>query len=272
MDFLENSAGVKTGMEFGFLRTIEMLKKKFSTDKIIICFDTAKNKKKDTSARYKANRTGVDKSFYKRLDDLQQFLLNFWDLACQEGEEADDVMYSIAAKAEEVVYLYSNDNDLLQCVGDSIFVLKSHESQLFVWDVDRVEEKFLVPPKWLPMFRSFVGDKSDNLEGVPRIQKKILADAILGAVHKSILDPEAIANYVSNYCGWSIGMLNKIDAFITVGLWKENYELMYLREVDYVYKENNLVEIEVVRFLQEKEIYSLKMSKQFNLIETESEF
>ena len=274
MDFLENSKGEHTGMEFGFLRTMESLQRKFPDDKIIICFDTKRNFKREKSARYKANRTGTDSSFYKRMKVLQSFLLNFWDLAWQEGEEADDVMYSLAAKADEVVYLYSNDNDLLQCVGDSIFVIKSHESQLFVWDVDRVEEKFFVPPKWVPMFRSFVGDASDNLDGVPRIQKRILADAILGAVHNDITDTEIIAGYVSNYGAWSANMQIKIKQFIDSGDWTENYELMYLREVEYQYfsKDGLMDEDGVIELLKRWEIFSLDMCKDFKLIEPESEF
>ena len=131
MDFLENSKGVHTGMEFGFLRSIESLERKFPEHKIIICFDTKYNKKKAVCGRYKANRSKMSDTFYQRLRELQKFLTNFWVIAHMDGEEADDVMYTLAQDQKGIVYLYSNDNDLLQCVTDKIMVLKSHESNLY---------------------------------------------------------------------------------------------------------------------------------------------
>jgi len=265
LDFLANSAGVHTGMEFGFLRSVESLQNKIG-EKIVICFDTKYNKKKKEGSAYKANRTVMKDEFYDRLKNLQKFLLNFWDLAWQPGEEADDVMYSIASKTDEEVYLYSNDNDLLQCVNDRISVLKSHDSSLYIWDAAKVEEKFGVPPELLVLFRSFVGDKTDNLEGVPRIQKRILADAIQYWVHTP--------NEIFKYSSWSISMAGKIEEFIRSGQWQENYDLMKLEVCDYQYFEKELDEGMVVNMLKTWEIGSLNLCEPYkkDLVNSESEF
>lgn len=280
MDFLKNSKGVHTGMEFGFLRSIESLKRKFPEHKIIICFDTKNNRKRDACARYKANRSKMKDTFYQRLRELQKFLSNFWDLAWQDGEEADDVMYTLAQKrGKKVTYLYSNDNDLLQCVTDKIFVLKSHESTLYIWDEDKVEEKYGVPPGLLVLFRSFVGDKSDNLDGVPRIQKKILADAIHHAIRimgpaTVYSDPEKVADHLCFYTSWSTNMAIKIADFVSSGLWAENYELMRLVKCEVTVTSLLLNEEHVIAKLQEWEIGSLDLCKKYakNLVSKESEF
>lgn len=263
MDFLENSQGVHTGMEFGFLRSVESLQKKYPDQKIIICFDTIYNKKRKFCKRYKANREPMkENNFYPRLKELQLFLNNFWDLAWMYGEEADDVMYSISCKAEEVVYLLSNDNDLLQCIGDSVFVLKSHESFIYTWDTERVKEKYYVDPEWLVMFRSFVGDKTDNLDGVPRIQKRILADAIYNGINDNEeVFPHCMAKNIANYTGWSTKMAIAIKNFYENGLWQENYNLMLLREVDYEYHEAKIDETYIEAKLLFWEINSLEMCK-----------
>ena len=212
--------------------------------------------------------------FYTRLENLQEFLLNFWDLAWQEGEEADDVMYSLASKMDGEIYLYSNDNDLLQCVTDKIFVLKSHDSNLYIWDAAKVEEKFGVPPELLVLFRSFVGDSSDNLEGVPRIQKRILADAILHAVKVDGGSPHDIALHISGATSWSVNMIEKIINFVDDGHWQMNYDLMKLEVCDYQYFDKRLDEDVVVEQLKTWEIGSLDLCKPYKdlLVNSESEF
>lgn len=279
MDFLKNSKGISTGMEFGFLRSVESLARIYKGNKIVICFDTKTNRKRVEGGRYKANRSSMGGEFYDRLTELQKFLRNFWPIAMKEGEEADDVMYTLALKGENITYLYSNDNDLLQCVTDKIFVLKSHESELYLWDKTKVEEKYGVPVELLVLFRSFVGDKSDNLLGVPRIPKKILVDAILMAVDNmgpivANDNPEKIANYLGAYTGWSMSMAVKIDEFVKSGLWVENYELMKLVECEVDYYDIKFDEQFVIECLQKWEISSLDLCEPYkkDLVDPESEF
>lgn len=274
LDFLSNSAGTHTGMEYGFLRSVESLERKFPTEKIVICFDTKENNKRTEGGRYKANRSKMTSTFYERLSVLQSFVNCFWDISYLLGVEADEIMYSIALKQKENVYLYTNDNDLLQCVGDNISVLKSHESSLYVWDEDKVREKYGVEPRLLALFRSFVGDKSDNLDGVPRIQKKILSDAIYRAEDKGWKTPEEIAEFVIDYQGWSTNMLIKIHQFVRSGLWKENYELMHLVDCEYNYLKLQMDEDFVIEKLKYWEIGSLNLCKPYKelLVSKESEF
>jgi hypothetical protein len=261
-------------MEFGFLRSVESLQRNYPDQKIIICFDTSHNKKREMCKEYKADRKPGTGDFYVRIEELKKFLNCFWDLAWQYGEEADDVMYSISCKAEEVVYLLSNDNDLLQCIGDSVFVLKSHESSLYTWDAVSVKEKYCIDPDWLVMLRSFVGDKSDNLDGVPRIQKKVLANAIYDSVEKGIRDPNSIAEIMCGYTSWSVSMAEQILKFYTCGKWKRNYDLMLLQEVPYEYHVAEMNEELVVQKLKWWEINSLDLCKRYKdqLIDKDSEF
>lgn len=267
MDFLKNSHGVHTGMEYGFLRSVESLIRKFPGHQIIICFDTKHNRKRKSCARYKANRSKMKDTFYQRLNELQKFLSNFWKLAKMDGEEADDVMYTLAHTLDDtkICYLYSNDNDLLQCVTDKIFVLKSHESSLYIWDADHVEEKYGVPPELLVLFRSFVGDNSDNLDGVSRIQKRVLADAIMYANNNGCQNLELFANNLCFYTAWSTNMAIKIADFVSSGLWKENYELMKLQKCEVVITDLLLNKDHVIKKLQEWEIGSLDLCKPYKL-------
>ena len=280
LDFLANKDGVHTGMEYGFLRSVEMLVRKFPEHEIIICFDTANNRKKTEGGRYKVNRSKMKDTFYQRLTELQKFLNNYWDLAWQDGEEADDVMYTLGSTYHKIsgdltpVYLYSNDNDLLQCVTDKVFVLKSHESSLYMWDADKIEDKYGLPPCLLVLYRSFIGDPSDNLSGVPRIQKKILVEAILSALDCGCKEPREIADNIKNFSMWSSGIYIKLHDFISSGLWRENYDLMKLEVCDYQYFEAKKNKDHIIEKLRFWEIGSLDMCKEFaaDLVDPESEF
>ena len=279
MDFLKNMDGVPTGLEYGFLRSIEFLERKFPTHKIIICFDTKRNFKRENHKRYKSGRSTMEGTFYTRLGALQRFLSSFWDMAWQEGIEADDVMYTIAKDASEEAIIYSNDNDLLQCVDDEkrITVLKSHDSNLYRYDEAQVEEKFGVGVKHLVMLRSFLGDSSDSLKGVGRIQRSKLIEAIMLAEYKhELTDPATIAFSIPQYTGWSPNMQMKIESFIERGLWAGNYELMKLQEVPITYT-TKLAEPDddyILKMLLEWEIGSLKLCAPYKekLVDPESEF
>ena len=277
LDFMKNKAGDHTGMEYGFLRSVEYLEKTFPDHKIVICFDTKYNKKKEGSKRYKATRSKMTDTFYNRLTVLQSFLRQFWDQAWCAGEEADDVLYTLAKKQYGEVIIYSNDNDLLQCVDDeaNITVLKSHESNLYRYDEEKVQDKYGIAIEHLVMFRSFIGDTSDNLSGVPRIQKAKLINAIHRAEDLGLTAPDEIARSIPRYTGWSVNMEIKIEAFVVSGLWAENYELMKLQEVVPVYssvREKN--EEWILKTLRKWEIGSLRLCEPYkqDLVDPELEF
>jgi len=224
MDFLKNKDGVPTGLEFGSLRTLEMLEKKFPDHPLMLCFDSVENLKKD--GQYKANRKPLDDSFYKRLNKFKTFLKQIWPTCEKRGYEADDLMHSISQVAIGPHYIYTNDHDLLQSVNDKVQVLKSFKSQLYFWDSAKVLEKYGVPPRLLPEFFAFTGDKVDNLPGVPRIRKEFLARLILWAdvQGKDIVEEVRSA-------AWPPKLLASIIEFLDEGLWHYNYKLMKLNLV-----------------------------------------
>jgi hypothetical protein len=297
-EMLSNDAGTPTGMEYGFLRSLEYLEKTFPDDQIVLVFDTKRNFKRERCARYKAGRSKMESTFHTRLEVLVEFCHNWWDTAWEDGIEADDILYTLAsdgANGEEDMIIYSNDNDLLQCVDDKkkISVLKSHGSQLFKYDEEKVEEKFLVVPELLPLFRSFVGDKSDNLDGVKRIQKSKLADAIMLYIEivRSKTKPalqeldnpigffdrdEKVSARIAEYTGWSLKMQLAIEEHVKSGNQWENYELMKLEHVvhNYRHKAPQPDDKLILSKLREWQIGSLRLSEPYksDIVDPASEF
>ena len=190
MDFLKNADGQPTGMEYGFLKTLKSIERKLEDSNIIVCWEGGKLKRKELSPSYKANRDNshLAPSFWDRLKRLQKMVAYLHDSYYSEGFEADDAMGVMAMRGlhtlKEQVYIYTNDKDLLQIVQEGISVVTSHQShqpQLWLWEPDDVEEKYGVKGFDYVCWKAFMGDKGDNVQGVERVRKNVVAKKIKAA-------------------------------------------------------------------------------------------
>jgi len=268
LDFLKNSKGVHTGMEFGTFKILESLEKKFPNEIIILCFDKGISKRKKIDPNYKANRSKRSDEFIERSERLQEVLSVLYRTAYAYGEEADELIYSLANQYTGPHYIYSNDDDLLQAVNDEyeIQVVKSFQSKLYYWDEAKIREKYYVGPALLPMFRAFIGDSSDNIKGIPRINRKLLAEALTHALDK--WSGESIFDFLEIFMTenlFSDNMKLKVRHFVEDGNFLTNYRLIKLMSIPTtVNKPEGELQI-VENFLKEKEIYSLGICEKLGM-------
>ena len=276
MDFLKNSSGVPTGIEFGTLKILQMLTNKYPDQEIVCCFDCppSENWRRKESKTYKANREPASKEFIDRITVFKKFLRANYSTAESPEEEADDVIYSLSRSQKGMHYIYTNDKDLLQAVSNEfgIVMLKSFEHKLYEWTEDKVVAEFGVPPFALPILRAFIGDKSDNLSGVDRIGKSYLAQLISWCWKKDCTFEEILEEIKTG--DWSKKEKAKIVEFIDSGGFYENYKLMVLIAADTV-KINPPTRDEdyVVKCLNNWEIMSLDICEKYRdkLVATLSE-
>jgi len=263
MDFLKNSDGVPTGLEFGTLRTLEMLEKKYPDQELMLVFDTHRNFRREKHPDYKSNRTPMSDDFYQRVDTFKKFLKCRWP-CCQElGYEADDVMHSIASRASSKSFIYTNDHDLLQCVSENVVVLKSFKSQLFVWDRQKVMDTYGLPPAYLTHYFAFVGDPIDALPGVPRINKKYLSKLIFWCKCQAGFDDERMLQEVLA-AEWGSKVKVSLTEFIEEGLWHYNFELMNLSTISELFSTGPTNNDEfLVECLKKWNIYTLRMCDKY---------
>jgi DNA polymerase-1 len=234
LDFLENEEGRKTGMEFGFLRTLEKLQGLHTKAQIVMCWDSPKNLRKEKCPEYKANRTPMPDGFWARVKEFRETLLNhLYPYAALDGYEADDVIATLAllnASEKQHVYIFADDADFMQLVSPCITQIKSFQSQLYYWDIPKVRERYGVNPIEMPLFRAFIGDKSDNLQGVKRLHRAILAVRIIET--RGITNvKERVLKMLSDEGSWSAAMFENLLEFVKSGKFMMNYQLMKLKPV-----------------------------------------
>ena len=90
------------------------------------------------------------------------------------GMEADDVIATIAKRygSERDVIISSFDSDFFQLINDHVSVLRYRGKASVMWDKAYFSEKYGFSPEHYALWKSVVGDKSDNIPGVPGIGEK----------------------------------------------------------------------------------------------------
>jgi len=176
----------------GTLNSLYSIIRKFKPSKIIICFegDNSTDRRKSIFKYYKGNREGKgvcnrkvffseeesDESFNYQLLTLITILQNFPVLLIsQEFLEADDTIGYIASKSSlksKNLMIISNDGDYLQLVNDNVKVYNPMSKILF--NPVEIFNKYELNHKNFLLYKTLIGDISDNIPNVKGIQLKTL--------------------------------------------------------------------------------------------------
>jgi DNA polymerase-1 len=98
-----------------------------------------------------------------------------------DGVEADDVIGTLAVQAtiiEQPVIVSTGDKDIAQLVNEHITLVNTMTNTLL--DREGVIEKFGIPPELIIDFLALLGDKSDNIPGVPGVGEKTALGLLQG--------------------------------------------------------------------------------------------
>ena len=117
-------------------------------------------------------------------------------LLVEEGVEADDVIGTLALKASQNqthVVISTGDKDMAQLVSEQITLVNTMTET--VMDPQGVIDKFGIPPELMIDYLALVGDKSDNIPGVPGVGEKTALAILqnLGGMDAIYGDLEAVA-------------------------------------------------------------------------------
>ena len=171
----QTSNGEPTAGSYGFARELMRIIEQEKPDYIAVAFDTGKTFRHEIFTDYKATRAKMPEDLRPQITRIRQLVDAFNIPRLElEGFEADDVLGSIARIANEQglgVKIITGDRDLLQLVNERTTVYLAGDDQNYVSDED-VIQKLGVRPGQVVDYKALVGDKSDNIPGVPGIGEK----------------------------------------------------------------------------------------------------
>ena len=176
---LTTKDGVHTNGVYGFLNMYRRALEIIDPDYIVVAFDrsgpTLRNK---DYAEYKGTRDKTPPELSHQFAMLKDVLdgLNVIHID-MDDYEADDILGTLARQAEDKgiqSYLLTGDRDYFQLVDENSHVLytKKGITELEIYDIDKVFERYEISPKELIEVKGLMGDTSDNIPGVPGIGEK----------------------------------------------------------------------------------------------------
>jgi len=174
------STGELVNAIYGFSSILLNLLNEQKPDYIAVSFDLAKKTfRHEQYKEYKATRKKAPDDLYEQLPKIKEVVKTFEIPIFEvEGFEADDVLGTLAAKAEKLdeikTYIFTGDLDTLQLVTDktNVLVPKKGLREPFTYTVQKVLGKYGVGPHQIPDLKGLQGDASDNIKGVQGVGAK----------------------------------------------------------------------------------------------------
>ena len=172
---LVSSRGQPTGAVKGVINMIRALIKAHGDANIAIIFDAkGKTFRNEVYEEYKAHRPPMPDELRSQIEPIHNIIRAMGlPLLVVDGVEADDVIGTLARQAckEGIKTLISTgDKDLAQLVTENVTLVNTMTNE--VLDIPGVEKKFGIPPELIVDYLALMGDKADNIPGVPGVGPK----------------------------------------------------------------------------------------------------
>lgn len=171
--------GIYTQGVFAFINMLKKILADYEPNYIAVAFDMkAKTFRHEAYSDYKAGRLKTPVELLSQIPLMQEVLkaMNIKVLV-KEGFEADDLIGTMTARAaqegmESVVI--TGDKDALQLVGENTYVVINRKGMTDFdrYDLDAMQARYGVTPTQFIDLKGLMGDKSDNIPGVPGIGEK----------------------------------------------------------------------------------------------------
>ena len=193
---MSTRSGIPTAAVYVFVNMLNRLRKDFKPEYLAAVFDVSTPVFRDERAKdlkirkfnsatqafdeveyagYKANRSEMPLDLAQQIPYIRRALEALRiPMLQQEGFEADDVIGTLTQQASKLghpVYIVSNDKDMMQLVGDNVFVLNPAKDNLIL-DRAGVLAALGVPPEQVVDVMALRGDSIDNIPGAPGIGDK----------------------------------------------------------------------------------------------------
>jgi len=180
---LTNSKGKPTGAVKGVINMMRRLQKDYPQSTHVVVFDAkGKTFRDEIYSDYKAHRPPMPDDLRLQIEPIHKIIQAMgMPMLVIEGVEADDVIGTLALQAtaaEQPVVISTGDKDIAQMVNEHIVMENTMTNTLL--DRAGVIEKFGIPPELIIDYLALLGDKSDNIPGVPGVGEKTALGLLQG--------------------------------------------------------------------------------------------
>lgn len=193
-----SNGDIPTNAVYGVVNMLRSMMRQFASDRIAVIFDAkGKTFRDDMYPEYKANRPPMPDDLRCQIEPLHNVIRAMGlPLISISGVEADDVIGTLASQASKAgipVLISTGDKDMAQLVDENVTLINTMTN--VVMDREGVIEKFGIPPELIIDYLALMGDKVDNIPGVPGVGDKT-ATALLqgiGSIEKLYQNLDDIA-------------------------------------------------------------------------------
>ncbi len=178
-----SNGDIPTNAVYGVVNMIRSMMRQFPVERIAVIFDAkGKTFRDDLYPAYKAHRPPMPDDLRCQIEPLYQVIKAMGlPLISVPGVEADDVIGTLATQASKAgipVLISTGDKDMAQLVDENITLINTMTN--VVMDREGVVEKFGIPPELIIDYLALMGDKVDNIPGVPGVGDKTATALLQG--------------------------------------------------------------------------------------------
>lgn len=180
LPLLTNKAGVYTNAIYGFTMILDKIIKEEEPTHFMVAFDAGKTTFRNKMySEYKGGREKTPDELRSQLQYIRQLVESYhikhYEL---ENYEADDIIGTLSKQADEKnlkTIIITGDRDLTQLASENVTIYYTKKG---VTDIDHYTPEFIsekydgLEPKQIIEMKGLMGDKSDNIPGVPGIGEK----------------------------------------------------------------------------------------------------
>ncbi len=169
---LTSPDGMQTNAIHGVLNMLDRLRKDYQPEHMAVIFDAkGKTFRNDMFPEYKATRPPMPDELRDQIEPLHKIIeAQGYPMIVMPGVEADDVIGTMSKLYDGDVIISTGDKDMAQLVDDQISLINTMSNSFH--DREGVIEKYGVPPERIRDYLALMGDKVDNIPGVPKVGPK----------------------------------------------------------------------------------------------------
>src|SRR5690606_33879863 len=176
LPLLHNDKGVYTNALYGFTNILLKILEEEKPTHMLVAFDAGKTTfRHEKFSEYKGGRQQTPPELSEQFP-LSRKLLDAFQIPHYELElyEADDIIGTLSKQAEEKgweVKVITGDQDLIQLVSErvTVDVTRKGITEVVSYTPESMLEKMELKPEQIVDLLALMGDKSDNIPGVPGV-------------------------------------------------------------------------------------------------------